>query len=118
MSGPRSGMSCPPTTATYMAASTTATTTTVRKRTTRKRSCCVARCARLPEHTQLRGLRATGFIDADAYVANAARQRQVVGVTYEHPYVHAGFNYLWTTDQVAGIGARARRTRLFDLGDA
>ena len=41
----------------------------------------------------------TGFIDADAYVANAERQRQVVGVTYEHPYVHAGFNYLWTTDQ-------------------
>jgi len=53
----------------------------------------------LPEHTRLRGLRVTGFVDADAYVANAERQRQVVGVTYEHPYVHAGFNYLWTTDQ-------------------
>jgi hypothetical protein len=53
----------------------------------------------LPEHAVLRGLRVTGFIDVDAYVASAERQRQVVGVTYEHPYVHAGFNYLWTTDQ-------------------
>lgn len=53
----------------------------------------------LPEHAVLRGLRVTGFIDVDAYVADAERQREVLGVTYEHPYVHAGFNYLWTTDQ-------------------
>jgi hypothetical protein len=57
----------------------------------------------LPTNTALRGLRVTGFVDADAYVANAERQRQVVGVTYEHPYVHAGFNYLWTTDQAQAL---------------
>jgi hypothetical protein len=54
----------------------------------------------LPQHALLRGLRVTGFIDVDAYVANAERERRVLGVTYEHSFVHAGFNYLSTTDQV------------------
>jgi hypothetical protein len=53
----------------------------------------------VPKHALLRGLRITGFLDVDAYVANAERQRRILGATYEHPYVHAGFNYLSTTDQ-------------------
>jgi hypothetical protein len=56
----------------------------------------------LPKHASLRGLRVTGFVDMDAYVADAERQRRILAATYEHPYVHAGFNYLSTTDQTRG----------------
>jgi hypothetical protein len=59
----------------------------------------------LPGHDGLRGLRITGFLDLDAYVDNAERQRRILGATYEHPYVHAGFNYLSTTDQTRGSAA-------------
>jgi hypothetical protein len=41
----------------------------------------------------------TGFYDLDAYVQDAERRRGIVGVTYEHPYVNTGLNYLSTTDQ-------------------
>ena len=53
----------------------------------------------LPTHPALRGLRVTGFYDHDAYVKHAERTRGIVGLTYEHGYVNAGFNSLWTTDQ-------------------
>jgi hypothetical protein len=53
----------------------------------------------LPMHAMLRGLRVTGFYDLDAYVQDAERRRGIVGVTYEHPYVNTGLNYLSTTDQ-------------------
>jgi hypothetical protein len=53
----------------------------------------------LPKHVMLRGLRATGFYDHDAYVQDAERRRGIFGLTYEHPWVNAGWNYLWTTDQ-------------------
>ena len=41
----------------------------------------------------------TGFYDHDAYVKDAERRRGIVGVTYEHPWVNTGLNYLSTTDQ-------------------
>ena len=53
----------------------------------------------LPSHESLRGLRVTGFYDKDAYVKEADRTRAIVGVTYEHPHVNAGFNYLTAKDQ-------------------
>ena len=53
----------------------------------------------LPANAVLRGLRLTGFYNLDAYVKDGDKRRGIVGVTYEHPYVHAGFNYLSTTDQ-------------------
>jgi hypothetical protein len=53
----------------------------------------------LPKSPVLRGLRLTGFFDLDAYVKDAERKRGIFGVTYEHPNVHAGYNYLDTTDQ-------------------
>jgi hypothetical protein len=59
----------------------------------------------LPAHTLLRGLRATGFYNLDAYVADGEKRRGIVGVTYEHPYVHAGFNYLVTTDAARSMAA-------------
>jgi hypothetical protein len=53
----------------------------------------------LPRHSVLRGLRVTGFADLDAYVKDAERRRTVLAATFEHKYVNAAYNYLWTTDQ-------------------
>jgi len=53
----------------------------------------------LPRHPTVRGLRVTGFYDHDAYVKEAERRRAILGVTYEHPWANAGWNYLSTTDQ-------------------
>jgi hypothetical protein len=50
-------------------------------------------------HPVLRGLRVNGFTDLDAYVQNAERHRSILGATFEHQHVNAGFNYLWTRDQ-------------------
>ena len=49
----------------------------------------------------LRGLRATVFYDADAYVKNAPRNRFIGGLNYEHQYVTLGFEYLDTKDQAS-----------------
>jgi hypothetical protein len=54
-----------------------------------------------PSRPLLRGLRLTGFWDHDAYVKNADRQRAIVGVTFEHPHLHAAFDYLATKDQTS-----------------
>src|SRR5262249_53140725 len=47
-----------------------------------------------------RGLRITGFYDADNYMKNDEKRRSVFQVTYEHLYVNAGFDYLYTKDQL------------------
>jgi hypothetical protein len=52
-------------------------------------------------HPVLRGLRLTGFYDKDAYVKNADRTRGIVGVTFEHKYLNASFDYLAATDQTS-----------------
>ncbi len=71
----------------------------------------------LPTNTALRGLRVTGFIDADAYVANA--ERHVDRRRHLRAPVRAcGFQLPLDDRSGAGFGARARRTRLFDLGNA
>jgi len=53
----------------------------------------------LPAADALRGLRVTGFYDHDAYVRSAVRRRRIAAVTFEHPLVNAGVNYLSATDQ-------------------
>jgi hypothetical protein len=60
----------------------------------------------LPKDARLRGLRFTGFYDHDAYVRDAERRRAIVAVTYEHPYVNAGWNYLTTSDQTRVVNPR------------
>jgi hypothetical protein len=60
----------------------------------------------LPMHARLRGLRVTGFYDHDAYVKQAERRRAILGATYEHPYVNAGWNYLSTADQTRTVNPR------------
>jgi len=55
----------------------------------------------LPMSPTLRGLRVNAFWDKDAYLKNAERDRSILGATYEHKYVNAGFDYLWTNDQTS-----------------
>jgi hypothetical protein len=49
----------------------------------------------------LRGLRLTGFYDADNYMKNDPRKRGVFAVTFEHKYVNAAYEYLHSDDQVS-----------------
>lgn len=52
-------------------------------------------------HPVLRGLRLTGFYDKDAYLKNADRTRGIVGLTFEHKFLNASFDYLAATDQTS-----------------
>jgi len=49
----------------------------------------------------VRGLRITGFINNDKYLKHADRRRAIVAITFEHPYLNAGFDYLATKDQTS-----------------
>ena len=53
----------------------------------------------IPMSPVLRGLRVTGFYDADHYVKSAERRRADVAVTFEHQYFNASAEYLDTKDQ-------------------
>jgi len=55
----------------------------------------------LPMNETLRGLRITGFWDQDAYVKSAERNRGIVGVTFEHKFVNASFDYMSAKDQTS-----------------
>jgi hypothetical protein len=49
----------------------------------------------------LRGLRVTGFWVFDNYVKSAERSRSVAQVTYEHPYINAGWDWISAHDQTS-----------------
>ena len=49
----------------------------------------------------LRGLRVTGFYDADNYVKDAEKKRAVFNMTFEHQYINAGVDYLSRKDQAS-----------------
>lgn len=55
----------------------------------------------LPMQPVLRGLRVHAFWNKDAYLKNAERDRTIFSTTFEHKYVNAAFDYLWTTDQTS-----------------
>lgn len=55
----------------------------------------------LPAPGPLRGLRATVFYDADHYVQNAARERLVTLLTYEHRFLNAGWVHMNARDQTS-----------------
>jgi hypothetical protein len=46
-----------------------------------------------------KGLRLSGFYDSDHYLPNAKRERFIGNMTFEHPYVHAGFDYVDAKDK-------------------
>jgi len=52
-----------------------------------------------PSVPVLKGLRLTGFYDGDHYVRHAKKERIFGNLTFEHPYVNAGFEYLQAKDQ-------------------
>lgn len=52
-----------------------------------------------PRAPVVRGLRLTAFWDSDHYERNAPRERLVGGLTFEHPFVNAGFEYLAAKDR-------------------
>jgi hypothetical protein len=53
----------------------------------------------MPGARTLRGLRVSGFYDADAPVKDGRRRRAVGDVTFEHKYLNTGFIYLATSDK-------------------
>jgi hypothetical protein len=55
----------------------------------------------LPGSLLGKGLRVTGFYDADHYVKGAAKQRLVETVTFEHTRFAAGFDHVNTKDQTS-----------------
>lgn len=56
----------------------------------------------------LKGLRLTGFYDADHYAQDDARKRIIYTATFEHKYVNAGFEHLDATDQVNALTAEVK----------
>jgi hypothetical protein len=52
-----------------------------------------------------RGLRVTGFYDADHYVQDGERRRAIFNSTFEHRYFNAGFDYLDEKDQTLPTAA-------------
>jgi hypothetical protein len=54
-----------------------------------------------PDVAILKGLRLTGFYDHDEYVRDAKKLRYVGQLTFENPYLNAGFDYLYAQDQNA-----------------
>ena len=53
----------------------------------------------VPKSDALKGLRLAVFYDKDHYVQDAPKERLVADVTFQHPRVNAGFEYLDAKDQ-------------------
>lgn len=56
-----------------------------------------------------RGFRVTGFYDSDRYFADAKKERFFANATFEHPWIHAGFEYLDAKDQTSVTKAQLNR---------
>jgi hypothetical protein len=59
----------------------------------------------LPHGGAFKGWRVTVFYDHDSPVENGKRDRFIANTTFEHPYVHAGFDYLTAKDQLGATKA-------------
>ena len=53
----------------------------------------------------VRGLRITGFYDGDHYETDAERKRAVAMLSFENPWVNAGFDYLDAKDRTSRLKA-------------
>lgn len=53
----------------------------------------------------LKGLRITAFYDGDNYLKDAPKRRFLAGLTYEHPWVNFGFEWLDAKDQKTAASA-------------
>lgn len=59
----------------------------------------------LPLGGVLKGLRLTAFLDEDHYIESAKRQRAIGQVTFEHPLINAGADYVTFKDQTSATKA-------------
>ena len=57
-----------------------------------------------------KGLRLAGFYDSDHYLADAKRERFLGNLTFEHPYVNVGFEYLDAKDKTTATGTELDRS--------
>lgn len=62
----------------------------------------------IPKDSIFKGLRVTGFIDQDNYAKDAARDRYIGTLTYEHQYVSLGVDYLSTKDRVTATAPEVK----------
>ena len=53
----------------------------------------------VPRQALLKGWRVMGFVNEDHYAASRPRRRLIVGTTFEHPRVIAGFDFVRAQDQ-------------------
>jgi hypothetical protein len=58
----------------------------------------------------MRGLRVTGYYVGDHYVKDAPRTRAVGQLTYESPYLNAGFDYIKAHDQTSIVNPNIQGT--------
>lgn len=56
-----------------------------------------------------KGLRVTGFYDSDHYLPNAKRERAIGSLTFEHPFVNLGFEYLDAKDKATAAATELHR---------
>ncbi len=66
----------------------------------------------MPRHTVMKGLRITGFYNADRYLKGAPRNRLVLNGAFEHKYVVLGTDLVRATDQTSARAARIESTAL------
>lgn len=66
----------------------------------------------LPRHTFMKGLRVTGFYNADRYQKGAPRNRLVLNGAFEHKYLVLGTDLVRATDQTSARGARVESSAL------
>src|SRR5262249_33528349 len=62
-----------------------------------------------PQIAVLRGLRLSGFYDSDHYFSDAKRERFVGTATFEHPWVHLGFEWLDAHDRTTPTATELHR---------
>ncbi len=56
-----------------------------------------------------KGFRITGFYDSDHYFSDAKRERAIGLITFEHPFVNAGFHYLDAHDKTTAAATELHR---------
>ena len=62
----------------------------------------------LPLGGTLKGLRLSGFYDADHYIKSGPRDRFIGSATFEHPRLNAGFDYLAAKDRTSITAAEVK----------
>ena len=72
----------------------------------------------IPKDPVLKGLRITGFFDADHALKSAVRSRYIGTLTYEHEYVSFGADLLSTKDRAVRFRRRGQGLGLLVLGGA